>query len=125
MLAHFFAKDPHSYSRRKEYDLSVSSTTIGSGGYSEVKLARWHPKQFPAAVHRWLAQQEVYESHDLGSDRGGTMGNAGVLDTSKKGLVVAVKVVGKHAVRNNPEYFKILQEWVWLCRDGSNTSDES
>jgi hypothetical protein len=112
MLAHFFSKDPHSHSRRKEYDFSLSSSPVGVGGYSEVKLARWHPKVFPPVVQQWLAQQEEYVRSHPGSAPGHRIVDTGIKE--KPGLVVAVKVVKKEAVRNNPEYFKILQKWVWI-----------
>jgi len=108
MLAHFFAKDPHSHSRRKEYDFSLSTNPVGFGGYSEVKLARWHPKQFPPIVQQWLDQQAEYVRSHPGTNPGERIINSGIKE--KDGLVVAVKVVKKDAVRNNPEYFKILHK---------------
>lgn len=111
MFDHIFhrEKDPHSVSKKKDYDFSLSDKAIGLGGYSEVRLARWHPKEFPPVVGQWIAQQDEYYNSHPGSSRGERIVENG---KGKEGLVVAVKVVKKEAVRNNPEYFKILKRCV-------------
>lgn len=115
MFDHIFSKDPHSQSRRKEYDF-LDTSPIGTGGYSEVRLARWHPKTFPPIVEEWLAQQRKWAAQHPGAEHGEKIVPKG--DASgKQGLVVAVKVVKKDAVRNNPEYFKILQRGFGKVRE--------
>lgn len=42
MLSHFFSRNPHGASKKKEYDFGMEGTKpIGSGGYSDVMKARW------------------------------------------------------------------------------------
>lgn len=113
MLSSIFSKDkdPHSQSRRKEYEF-FDSSPIGTGGYSEVRLARWHPKTFPSIVEEWFAQQDKWAAQHPGEEHGEKIVPKGDRK-GKEGLVVAVKVVKKEAVRNNPEYFKILHRYVF------------
>jgi serine/threonine protein kinase len=122
MLSSIFSKDkdPHSQSRRKEYEF-FDSSPIGTGGYSEVRLARWHPKTFPSTVEEWFAQQDKWAAQHPGEEHGEKIVPKGDRK-GKEGLVVAVKVVKKEAVRNNPEFQDSAQVCVrairlfWVCQ---------